>query len=467
MILRLNQMAGLVTFALVLAQALLLGGCASHSVTMVKVRESLIAGNTALALEEFNQQKKKDSDLLYLLERGYLLHLNGQWEESNLAFESAERRADELYTRSITRNAAALITSDNVLPYRGSFYELQLVQYYRALNYLALGRPDEALVEARKSNFMLEQYSGVEEGQATARRNAFMHYMTGLLYESQGEVNDAIVSFRDAYRLYNEQSAGNPMAVPEWLDEDYYSAAEHLGLTEETAALVARRPTVGERSAAGDENNLVIFFESGFVPHREPVDIILPFFEAGDDDSDPWKRANWYVDEYGSDIYAYKHPAVKLDKVLRFSFPRLVDSPAEVSRCELLLPYGKSVAAEQMIDLGAVAHAEFNDRLPGILLRTVARAIAKEVARKGAKDEGGVLAGAMVNIFNVATEKADTRGWDFLPARVDLVKAAVPPGPQTLVARAIDKGGAVVDEWTVEIEARRGDTQFISLRSFR
>jgi hypothetical protein len=434
---------------------------------MVRVRESLIAGNTTQALEEFNKRKKKDSDLLYLLERGYLLHLNGQWEESNQVFERAEEVADDLYTRSISRHAAALVTSDNVLPYRGSFYELQLVQYYRALNYLALGQPDGALVEARKANYNLEQYAGAEEGSATVRQNAFMHYMTGLLYESQGEVNDAVVSFRDAYGLYSEPASVNPRAAPEWLDEDYYAAAKHLGLAEETAALIERSPTVEERSAGGDENNLVVFFESGFVPHREAVDIFLPIYESDDDDPDHRDRADWYVDEYGSDIYSYSHRNVKLDRVLRFSIPRLVSSPAEVVGFELILPDGRLIAAEPALDLEQVARAEFNDRLPGILLRTIARAIAKELARKGAKGEGGTLAGALVNILNVATEQADTRSWIFLPARVDLVKAAVPPGTQTLTARALDGGGGVVDEWTVEVEARRGETQLISLRSFR
>lgn len=459
---RLNPTVGLVI--LLLVHAVLVGGCGSHAASMVSVRESLMAGDTAQALDEFNHRKKKDSDLLYLLEHAYLLHLNGQWEESNRLFESAEQLSDELYTRSISRHAAALITSDNVLPYRGFFYELQLVQYYRALNYLAIDQPEDALVEARKANFSLEQYAGKEEGQATVRQNAFMHYMTGLIYESQGEVNDAIISFRDAYRLYNEQDS---VSVPEWLDEDYYAAAEYLGLAEETTALIERRPTVGERSAAGDENNLVVLFELGFVPHLEAVDIILPIFESTNDEGDPWDRAGWYVDEYGTDIYSYAHGGRKLDRVLRFSIPRLVSLPPVVASCELLLPDGESVAAQPVIDLEAVARTEFENRLPGVLLRTIARAIAKEAARKGAKHEGGVVAGKLVNILNVATEQADTRSWILLPARVDLVKAAVPPGPQTLLARTMDAGGDVVDEWTVEIEARRGETQFISLRSFQ
>ena len=72
-----------------------------------------------------------------------------------LPFEAAERRADELYTRSLSGEAAALLTSDLALPYRGTPCELQLIHYYRALNYLALDLPDDALVEARKANFSL------------------------------------------------------------------------------------------------------------------------------------------------------------------------------------------------------------------------------------------------------------------------------------------------------------------------
>ena len=136
---------------------LLAAGCASHSLDMAAVRASLLAGDVPAAVQQFESRKASKSNLLYLFERGWILHTAGRWEESNQAFEAAEQRADELFTRSISREALALATTDLALPYRGMPYELQVVQYYRALNYLALGQPQEALVEARKANYLLQQ----------------------------------------------------------------------------------------------------------------------------------------------------------------------------------------------------------------------------------------------------------------------------------------------------------------------
>ena len=138
-----------------LCLALAAGGCASHSQSLSEVRGALVADNPAQALTKFQEKKEKPDDLLYLLERGYLEMAAGHYAASNQAFESAEIREEDLYTKSISGELAALVTSDNVLPYRSYPYELAMIQYYRAFNYLALGQHDDALVEARKANQML------------------------------------------------------------------------------------------------------------------------------------------------------------------------------------------------------------------------------------------------------------------------------------------------------------------------
>jgi hypothetical protein len=453
---------------------LCLAGCASHSRNLADVRAALVAGDVPGAIKEFEARKEKDTDLLYLLERGYMMHLAGRWAESNEAFEAAEQRSDELYTKSVTRQAAAFLTSDLALPYRGMPYELQLVQYYRALNYLELGRPDEALVEARKANFKLTQYAEAHVDDPALRQDAFLQYFTGLLYESEKEVNDAVVSFRDAASLYRQHQQEYGVAIPSWLPEDYLAAAEHLDLTDEVDSLVAAQPDLRARAKAHDDDNLVVFFESGFVPHREPVDITLPIFhteEDGDNDEGHTRVAHHYVDKYGRDVYRYrrdrlKAEKVKLDHVLRFSFPALVEVPSRAAFCELERPDGEIVRAELALDLTRVAETEFQDRLGGLLLKTVARALAKEATRKAAKKQGEGL-GWLVNAVNVATEQADTRGWIFLPGRINMLKTRVAPGSGPVKARFLDRGGRVLEEWELNLALDPGERRFISLRCFK
>lgn len=443
--------------------ALLLSGagCASHSNQLAAVRGSLVAGDITEALAQFDKAGGKDDDVLHLMEKGILLHVSERWEESNEALEAVETRQEDLYTRSISREAAALLTSDLARPYRALPYEIELVAYYRALNYMALGQLDEALVEARKANYLLS-LNDPEEAAETRRPTAFMQYVTGLLYEAAGEANDAIVSLRDAHAAYQTSST---YAAPRWLAGDYYAVASHLGASDDVEKLRTENPAIAEEARSEEKDNIVIFFESGFVPHRESVDIVLPILDY--DERDEHKASRRYVDHYGRDIYShtYNPYEAKLDHVLRFAFPRLQPNESRVVTCELELPDGSIVHAAPALDLEAVAAEDFSGRIPGILAKTVVRALAKELTRKGVKKENEVL-GWVLNAVNVATEQADTRSAILLPRRIDLVKAQIPPGTNRVKARFLDSAGGIVDEWTLTIDSSETETHFASVRSF-
>jgi len=447
---------------------LLVCGCASHNRELADIRASLIAGDVDAAVAEFEETDPKESDLLYLLERGYMMHLAGRWEESNAAFEAAENRADDLFTKSLSRHAVSFLSNDLALPYRSVPHELQFIQYYRSFNYVALGQPQEALVEARKASAYLAEYAKQTEGQELFRQDAFLQYFTGLLYESEQEVNDAIISFRDAAHRYDEYAAAYGWSAPPWLDADYFAAASHLSLQWEVDSLRARDSTVAQRALEGDEHNLLVFFETGFVPFRESVKITLPVFktaEAADGENAELVSAEHYVDRYSDDVYAYEKGKVKLDKVVSFAFPALVELPQEIVNCELELETGEVVEAFQVLDLAAIAQADFQRRIPGIMLKTVARALAKDAAREGAQDADEGL-GWIVNMVNVATEQADTRGWILLPGQFHMLKTTAEPGEQVLTARFFDAEGVLLDQWEAQVVVPQTGTAFVSFRSF-
>lgn len=443
-------------------------GCATRAQDLARVRSALLQGDAAGALAEFEKTGGKEDDLLHLLEKGYLLHANGQWAESNAAFELAEARAEDLYSRSLSREAAALLTSDNALPYRGHPYELQMIQYYRALNYLQLGSLDGALVEARKANWLTEQVyarEDAEEGEESGRRlpptthpNAFLDYFTGLLWLRAGEWNDAVVSLRRAYEGYGADSARYGVEIPGTLVRDFHAALERTGQSEEAARVRTAHP--GAVAAADPQaHRIVVFFESGFVPHRESVDINLPIFDRRGG-GDAWL----YVDEYSGNLYAYQSD-VELDHVLRFAFPRLQTTPSAVARCELDLPAGRVVPATPVLDLQAIAEDDFGRRLPRILLKTVARALVKEAQRKAAKKEDEVL-GWIVNAINVATEQADTRSWILLPGRIDVVDLELPVGTEEIRGRCLDGSGRTIEEWRLTVGGTAPQMEFIALRTY-
>src|SRR5690606_30680845 len=97
-------------------------------------------------------------------------------------------------TRSATRTAASFLINDRVLEYTPAPSETAMIPFYRLLNYLALGEPDGAAVEARRISFLLER----DDGKIGCAGTGMLHYVAGLAFEAAGEVGDALVSLRQA-----------------------------------------------------------------------------------------------------------------------------------------------------------------------------------------------------------------------------------------------------------------------------
>ena len=135
------------TLALLVLLCLSLG-CSPYS--MEEVRIAFEEGDFDAALIELDAGGKGEAKLPYLFERGLVAHYGDRFDESNRTFELAEITSDDLYTKSVSREALSLLTSDNLRSYAGSQYERLLIHYYRAFNYVYLNMPDDALVECRK-----------------------------------------------------------------------------------------------------------------------------------------------------------------------------------------------------------------------------------------------------------------------------------------------------------------------------
>ena len=141
---------GLACFILL---SFLLSACTS-TVEYSKELDSMIAGGQFdSAYNEILKNKDEYSDLdqsLYYLDLGILAHYGGRFEESNRNLAQAEIIFEDLYTRSISKESAAMVINEKTLPYDGEDFEKVLVNLFMALNYAALGMKDDALVEARK-----------------------------------------------------------------------------------------------------------------------------------------------------------------------------------------------------------------------------------------------------------------------------------------------------------------------------
>ncbi|MBT8461485.1 MAG: hypothetical protein KJO44_03105 [Gemmatimonadetes bacterium] len=177
----------------------------------------------ALDLTDPDDRGDIGDELLRLMHRGLLLHYAGMYEESNEVLQRAEAIIDDRYTKSVSLALLSLVTSDRALAWLPTDTERLMVNYYGALNYLALGDAEEAAVEARRLSRLLElsEESEFEPDELVMRE--VLRYFAGSVFEASGNRNDAAVAYRHVWSP-GEDVAGAPLR-PRFLDlygEDYF-----------------------------------------------------------------------------------------------------------------------------------------------------------------------------------------------------------------------------------------------------
>ena len=209
-----RQCRSAVLVAAVLLPLLFLAtGCATYSDKLKNLKPQLARGEFDKALETVEKESGSKDRLLYYLERGLILHYADRFAESNEAFAAAERTADDLYTKSISEGAFSLFSNDNAISYRARPFEMAMVPYYKGLNYIYLGDREAALVEARRASLLMSKYvdatlDGLREQDKgdfeKIRNNPFLLYFSGMLYDWDGDLNDAFVAYRNAAVAYQQ-----------------------------------------------------------------------------------------------------------------------------------------------------------------------------------------------------------------------------------------------------------------------
>lgn len=448
---------------------------------MYRVREALLQNDLDEARARLADAGRGTDDLLFALEDGLLLHYAGDPELSNSRFEFAEQRVDDLYTKSISRAALSLVTSDLILKFEPRGIDNFLVNYYRALNYLQLGEAGEARVEWRKLNSKL-QFSR-QHGDAAYLDPPFFNHLAGLGLEAD-DPNEAYVSMRLAESGYR-QLGRNP---PADLVGDLMRLSAALGFGDHLETYRQRYARPGAlpapvvfspgraRFGSGEPvGEIVVLLEDGLVAPIEEIRAYIPVAESRAAtlyEGDRFELAALLADEYSSGRYdgvTSRRAKRGVAYVMPLSFPVFgVGYPAfewaEVS-------VGEEVAGARVaLDVTDLQRVAFESQLLGIYAKTIARALFKWAAaaelRKEAEEEHGETAGDIVGILanavNVATERADTRAWLGLPHRIWIARLRVPPGPHEV--RAVLAGFGEVALGPVDV--RPGERVFISYRIF-
>jgi hypothetical protein len=414
--------------------------------------------NGAMRTLESNGFMQKDRNrLLYYLERGKLYHMMQQYDSSNTYFNLADNFIETNFKTTGDAVKAAML-NPMLTTYLGEDHERFLMHYYKALNYVALGKTDDALVEARRITLASNAQTDKNKKFKT---DAFALSLQGILYEMAGDINNAFIAYRNAADVYlnaaNKTYYG--VTLPAQLQQDVLRTAQAMGFTD-LFNFYSQQFATGLQTDTTDHTGgyLTLFFEKGFAPVKKERNFML----TRDGDG---TNGFYYYDEDGNQVnvpfnYAY-YPAVNQQnasartfRVFRVAVPYYDvrygnNNPVNIS------VNGTTYTTQTAENVNEVAVKLLRDRWVTEMANAIARQIVKKLAEKGASEaakavakdnskekdekkknekaeEAGEIAGLIVNLFNTFTEKADTRNWQSLPAYIQYVRIPLKSGPNTI-----------------------------------
>ncbi len=434
--------------------------CSNYVRRSTAIRGALATGAYDAALDQVADIDPSNSLLLLLYEQGMVLHCQGDYAASNLALSRAEAVLDALHTRSVTRGLASMAVSETIEQYRGEPFEAVFANYYKILNYLALGDVDGAMVECRRVNRRLQMF---QDGGVTYFVNdPFLQYVTGMVYTLGRERADAEVSYRMAVRLYEDSTFVLTAPVPPTVFCDAARLARELGDAEG-----AREYGAGMDCPDGGLARVNILLDSGTIVQQGEESIVLPIFE-----NDRWDDNEEFAHElegrYGR---PYEKRYVKY--WLKVALPTLVPQPPAYTRVVVRARTasaraGSEAEVQAMLveDLDEHALRAFEEDRSTVFVRAIVRALIKYAAFSAAdrKDEG---LGRVMNLFNVVTETADTRSWSTLPQAIWMARLDLPAGEYVIDADFFSEDG--VKRATAafrDVQVRHGGMVFRNARVF-
>ncbi|MGE4488566.1 MAG: COG3014 family protein [Kiritimatiellales bacterium] len=446
------------------AALLLLTGCATHSRNAGAAMAALKSGNTTSALQWSEKLKTStfSKDLGYL-ESGRIKMLNGDFTGSRADFRTAidtvleeTETGPEIRLSAVGATlAASTVADDTIRSYELSPYEVIQLLHYQTLNYLFCGDPDGAGVEMRRTVFaqdaLSEQYADeVQDAQeeqekdaetrakameavnakmegmapalertSSSHENGLAWYLCGLMFEKQGDPANASLSYRKAWELAPQ----NPCILKDFL---------RMLQTQDRQAFVdlvlQNNADVNDLSRGSTE--IVVLYEESLISQRqaEKIQLPIPDFQGT-------------ITMISVDFPFYSDPAY---------------TPSVLQLKEDGGPLGTVLPA---VYLQSLAYRDLKEKMPGIVIRNVTRAVTKVATQQVANQGNSYTKYGMMafNAISSMASTADTRAWYSIPMATQLYRGTVEPGSHTLECRSPLSGTLM----TIPLEVQEGETRLV------
>jgi hypothetical protein len=375
------------------------------------------------ATKEADKNAGNKDAIVWRLEQGAVMRANGQYDDSNKAFDEAQTQIDDYSQKAkirVGQEAGALLSNQANLDYEGRSYDGIMLNTYRALNYLALGEPDKArpeiirayqrqqdAVEDNKRRIQKTQDEAAQQkDKATINKAEDSPQFQSQLQSSMTNINDI--------KVYADYV--NPFTV--YLDGLYFmfNAADASDLErahkslERAASCVPENEYLKQDLITSDElinarpltPTTYIIFETGCAPIRDQVRIDIPIIVSK-------------VSYVGAAFPTIK-PQGNFQHVLTVS------------------ANGTNYNTQLICSMDSIVTLDYKNELPVVITKTIAATVTKAVAayaaNQAANQAGGDIAGLFMQlstaVYQMAVNIADMRTWTTLPKQFQVCRFPTP-----------------------------------------
>jgi len=455
---------------LLLATSLLFTACANKSMTRYETLAPVFEqkGCEATIAEVIKQQEDlygEKTEFLYYFDLGVLYHYNGNYKESAANFDKADKIYDDLYTHSITNEAAAIVTNDNIRPYRARPFEILVLHEMQIMNYLAQRNIDGALVEVnRAQKAMTELY---QKDNDKTNDNGFLRYLSAIVYEMAGEPDEAAIAYYKTVKAYDENILNLPKEAREFIIENLRRSDREDDL--KTLKLDNSVETPKAKAAYDLGQEIIVIGYAGHGPILTELRMSGTYVNGGmlNLTYKDGKTGKMESTNIGAPPVAGASNGQTFH--IAFALPEAHSFRSRVQRFNVSVDGTSGIRPEKVMALDKELEMNLKDDFTNTMTRTairvVLRTIASQAAKKAMKSDN-----ALFNLFtNIGTdiaqdqmEKADLRIALFLPNSFQMTRIPVEPGSHEVSVAAEGQDGSTVQVFNFgNIPVKKGEKKFI------
>lgn len=411
-------------------------------------------------LSQDRRAEQRRTRLLFLLNMGVVHQMMGNYQVSNEYFERAFITSED-FRQNPVDIATALVANPRWTEYRGEDFELLMIHFYKAINFIHLGDLDAALVEARRLNIRLNAIADQNTRENTYRRDAFIHNLMGIIYEAAGDINNAFIAYRNAYNIYVEDfSELFGLGPPVQLKRDLLRTAHRLRFFDQLEFFENKFGMQHDPDEGQGNGDLVVFLKNGLGPVKAEWSLNFTVVRGAGG------RVDFVNQELGLSFPFFLGSSSEATgqlgdlRVVRVAFPKFVERHP-VFQGARIRGQGVGQNFEKAQDVNAIAFQSLEDRmlreLGSALLRLGIKQASEQLVRR--ENEG---LGALLGIFNAITERADTRNWQTLPHSIHYTRVSLPPGEHNLNLDLLQPDGATGRSVNIQARIRENRTSFFT-----